>query len=349
MEKIKIAASMELWPDHLKKLEPYCEIKRLPWTATDILPTEDEIIEACGGCEAVLFYTDPVTERVIRELSEKGLRLIGCGRATPNNIDTKAAGEMGIPVIHAPGRNAHSVAEYTVGMMLDICKRISFTYHGLWSGRFLADEKDIYDVPDKKDVIWRFKDRENPRSSYPWGIDLYGRTVGIVGLGHIGQNVAKICAGMGMEVLAYDPFQPEETFESVCAGRYEDPLQMLPECDIVSIHLSVTPETKGLINETWFDAMRQDAYFINTSRAAVVDQKSMIEALSEKKIAFGAVDVMWDEPAPKNHPFFSMDNVLLTPHMAGISTDSKKWASEMITKDLLCYILGQPLLRVWNR
>lgn len=132
---------MELWPEQLKELESCCDVKILPWTATDILPTEEEIIEECSGCEAVLFYTDPVTERVIRELKEKGLKLIGCGRATPNNIDTKTAKELGIPVIHAPGRNAHSVAEYTVGMMLDICKRISFTYHGLWSGRFLADEK----------------------------------------------------------------------------------------------------------------------------------------------------------------------------------------------------------------
>lgn len=349
MEKIKAAVSMELWPEQLKELESCCDVKILPWTATDILPTEEEIIEECSGCEAVLFYTDPVTERVIRELKEKGLKLIGCGRATPNNIDTKTAKELGIPVIHAPGRNAHSVAEYTVGMMLDICKRISFTYHGLWSGRFLADEKDIYDVPDKKDVIWRFKDRENPRSSYPWGIDVYGRTVGIVGLGHIGQNVAKVCSGMGMKVAAYDPFQPQEIFDAVCAKKYEDPIRMLRSCDFVSVHLSVTPETKGMINDQWFNAMREDSYFINSSRAAVVDQRSLIEALENKKIAFAAVDVMWDEPAPKNHPFFTMDNVLLTPHMAGISTDSKKWASEMIVEDLLNYIWKQPLLRVWKR
>ena len=84
--------------------------------------------------------------------------------------------------------------------------------------------------------------------------------MGIVGLGHIGQNVAKICSGMGMKVAAYDPFQPQEIFDAVCAKKYEDPIRMLRSCDFVSVHLSVTPETKGMINDQWFNAMREDSY-----------------------------------------------------------------------------------------
>ena len=133
----------------------------------------------------LLIYTDPMPKECIDVLSKNGLKLLGCARATPNNIDWKAAKDNNIPIIHAPGRNAHTVAEYTVGMLLAICKRIGFSYHGLMDGRFLADEKDIYDVPERKDVIWRFKDRENPRSSYPWSIDVYDRTIGPVSYTHL--------------------------------------------------------------------------------------------------------------------------------------------------------------------
>lgn len=348
MKKWKLAVSMELWPEHKKELETYCEIKELPWTATDILPSEEEIIEECLGYDIVLFYTDPVSGHVIETLAQNGLKLIGCGRATPRNIDAETARKYKIPILYAPGRNAHSVAEYTVGMLLGICKRIPFTYHGLQSGRFLKKAKDIYDVPEKEDVIWRFPDRENPRSSYPWGIDVYGRTIGIAGLGHIGLETARICRGMGMKVLAYDPFQPEKIFEEVSAERFENPLEMLPYCDFVSIHLSVTKDTREMIDETWFKAMRKDAYFINTSRAAVVKQAALIRALEDHEIAYAAVDVMWEEPAPENHPFLSMENVLLTPHMAGISTDSKKWASEMIKDDVLHFIKQEKLERQWH-
>lgn len=349
MDKLKLAASMEIWPEHKKELEKYCEIKVLPWTATDKLPSEEELIEECSGYDIVLFYTDPVTERVIETLAQRGLKLIGCGRATPVNIHAETAEKLGIPIIYAPGRNAHSVAEYTVGLILGICKRIAFTYHGLQSGRFLKEEKDIYDVPERKDVIWRFKDRENPRSAYPWSIDVYERTIGIVGLGHIGQETAKICHGMGMKIFAYDPFQPKEVFEAVHAQKFENPIEMLSDCDFVSIHLSVSPETREMVDETWFDAMKEEAYFINTSRAAVVKQEALIKALEQKKIAFAAVDVMWEEPAPENHPLLAMDNVLLTPHMAGISVDSKKWASKMIKEDVIHYINRQPISREWKK
>lgn len=349
MNKRKVVIGAEIWNEHMEIIETYCDVKTLPWTGTDYLPAETEIIKRCSGFEISIFYTEQVTERVIDALAASGLKLMGCGRATPNNIQSEALKKHNIPLFHTPGRNAHSVAEYTVGMMLALCKRIAFTYHGLQSGRFLAEEKDIEDIPEKKDVIWRFKDRENPRSSYPWSIDLYGRTIGLVGLGHIGKNVGDICRGMGMNVLAYDPYQPAELFEKSGIQRFHDPMDMLPLCDFVSVHLNVTPETKDMIDEKWFEAMRPEAYFINTARAAVVKQEALIKSLEEKKIAFAALDVMWDEPAPINHPLLYMDNVLLTPHMGGISTDSKKWASEMIKDEILNYISGKPMNHIWNK
>lgn len=347
MNKKKVVIGAEIWEEHMTSIENYCDVKLLPWVGTDYLPDENEIIKECSGFEIAIFYTEQVTEKVIDALVESGLRLMGCGRATPNNIQSEALKKHNIPLIHTPGRNAHSVAEYTVGMMLALCKRIAFSYHGLQSGRFLSEEKDIADIPEKRDVIWRFKSRENPRSSYPWSIDVFGRTIGLVGLGYIGQNVGSICRKMGMNVLAYDPYQPYEVFKEFDILRINNPLDMLPECDFISIHLNVTPETKNMIDMKWFDAMKPEAYFINTARAAVVKQEDLIRALEEKKIAFAALDVMWDEPAPVNHPLIYMDNVLLTPHMGGISVDSKKWASEMIKDEILNYIHGKPGNHVW--
>ena len=348
-DEIKLALSAELLPDDMKKIKEKYDVKILPWTGSDYLPTKEDIISECIDNEVVLIYTDPMPKECIDVLSKNGLKLLGCARATPNNIDWKAAKENDIPIIHAPGRNAHTVAEYTVGMLLAICKRIGFSYHGLMEGRFLADEKDIYDVPERKDVIWRFKDRENPRSSYPWSIDVYDRTIGLVGLGAIGQNVALICKGMGMNVIAYDPYQSDEIFSKLDVKKAEDYREMLPECDFVSVHLNVTEDTRSMIDGEWFDLMRSDAYFINTARAAVVDQKALIEALENKKIAFAAIDVMWDEPAPKNHPLLKKDNVLITPHMGGISSDVKKWASQMVTDELMRYANKEKNIRVWTR
>lgn len=333
----------------LLSIEPYYDVTFLPWINTDKIPDENELISACKSQEVVVVYTEPVTEKCIVELKTSGLKLLLCGRATPNNIDWKAAKAHGIPIIYTPGRNAHAVAEYTVGMLLGIAKRIPFTYHALQSGRFLAEEKDIYDVPERKDVIWRFPDRENPRSSFPWSIDVYGRTTGIIGLGAIGQNVAKICNGLGMQVFAYDPYQGNGTFTSCAAVRCTDALAMLPRCDFVCVNLAPSESTYEMIDETWFDAMQNSACFINISRANVVKQSALIDALKNGKIAFAALDVMWDEPAPKNHPLLHMPNVVVTPHMAGISADVAKWASEMLADELIRYATGQKNIRVWRR
>ncbi|MDR2156597.1 MAG: hydroxyacid dehydrogenase [Clostridiales Family XIII bacterium] len=349
MQKIKAIVGTEILPEFLDRIKQYYDITFLPWLGTDKLPTEDEIIRHCKGYEVVVVYTDRITERCIKALSQAGLKFLGCGRATPNNIDWKAAKEYGIPIIHTPGRNAHAVAEYTVGMLLALCKRIAFTYNALQDGRFLAEAKDIYDIPKKDDVIWRFAEKENPRSSFPWSIDVFGRTVGIVGLGAIGQNVAKICRGMGMQVLAYDPYQRDEAFAESEATKISDVFDMLPQCDFICVNLAPSPETYGLIDKKWFGAMRNDAYFINTSRASVVKQKDLIDALTHKVIAFAALDVMWEEPAPENHPLLHMDNVLITPHMAGISADVKKWASFMLADELLRYAEKKENIRIWKR
>ena len=125
--------------------------------------------------------------------------------------------------------------------------------------------------------------------------------------------------------------------------------QTLSQADVVSIHLPVTPQTRGLVDASWFAQMQPTAYFVNTARAAVVDQQALIDALQQKRIAGAALDVMWEEPCPKNHPLLGMDNVLITTHLGGMSQDVDKWQSAMIADEILRYANGQPPQRLWTR
>ena len=123
---------------------------------------------------------------------------------------------------------------------------------------------------------------------------------------------------------------------------------MLSGSDIVSIHLPVIPATEGIVNKTWFDQMKRTAYFINTARAAVVDQRSLVEALESKTIKGAAIDVFWQEPIPANHPLLKMRNVLLTPHMAGLTTDVDNWSGSIIAEDVLAYLEDAPRTHLWK-
>lgn len=353
MSKVTVGLGCELLKEDLDILNQYCDIKQMPWTNHERAATlsEDEIIEAYKNCDIAYFYVEPVTRRVIEELKANGLKLIGCGRGTPVNIDWQAAADNDLKIVYTPARNAHSVAEYTVGLLLALAKRIPMTYHALKNKEYLAGPKDDpLNVEVQDDVIWLFRDgRPNPRSSFPKGIDVFGRTVGILGLGGIGQIVAKSLIGIGMNVIAYDPYQKDEVFEKLGVKRYDDMLKMLPECDFVSVHLAVTDETRGSLSDDFFNAMKKGTYFINTARAAVIDQKALVNALNNGQVGFAAVDVMWEEPAPENHPFFSMDNVIVTPHFAGVSSDVKKWSSVMARDEIMHFVNNEPNELVWKR
>ena len=347
MGTVKLALLSALLEPYLGRVKDACEVTLLGRVYQK--PVEGKaLLDAALGHEIVYVAGEVVTREMIAAWKESGLKLIGCGRGTPVNVDWKAVKEFGIPLVYTPGRNAESVAEYAFGLMIALIRRIGIDYHALKSGRFLGESKDIYDVPFREDVVWRMPDNTSPMLLYSGGFDLYGRTLGLIGFGAVGSKVARIAKGFGMEVKAYDPYCPKERIEEVGAkacGLDET----LSTADVVSVHLPVTPETRGLVDATWFSKMRPDAYFINTARAAVVDQKAMIEALDQKRIAGAAVDVMWEEPVPANHPMLAMDNVLITSHLAGMSVDVEKWQSEMIADEILRFCKGLPPKLVWTR
>ena len=301
------------------------------------------------GYELVVLGDEVANADMLKAWAASGMTFIGCAKGTPATVDNAALQELGIELSYTPGRNAVTVAEFTIGLMLAVVRHIGCCFHDLRSGRYVGQpSEDVYQVPDVKNVIWGPLDDTNPAVHYGIGFELHGHTLGIAGFGAIGRKVAELARAFGMEVLAYDPFVPADAIRAEgCTPATLD--EMLSGSDIVSIHLPVLPETRAIVNKDWFTKMKPTAYLINTARAAVIDQRDLVEALQNGTIHGAALDVYWQEPIPANHPLLSMDHVLLTPHIAGLTTDVDGWSGELMAQDILAYLKGEPRKHIWKR
>ncbi|HHU48490.1 MAG TPA: 2-hydroxyacid dehydrogenase [Clostridiales bacterium] len=251
------------------------------------------IFDAVEDADIIITQFCTVNSKMIDRC--KNLKVIGVLRAGYENINVDYASRKGILVYNTPGRNADAVADFTVGMMIAECRNIARGHLGL------------------KEGIWI---REYPNSSYiP---DLPGKTVGIVGLGEIGLKVAKRLTGFDMKIIGYDPY----------AKKVPDYISLVPleelmrESDFVTIHARLTKETERMINTELISLMKPASYLINTSRSALVDEKALYRALKEGRLAGAALDVFDVEPPGIDYPLVKLDNVTITPHMAGGSSDA---------------------------
>lgn len=249
-------------------------------------------------------------------------------------VDVEAATERGIPVVNNTGLGATPVAEHTIGMMIALAKDFRR------ADRMLRQEG------------WK------ARAFYiheRMGIELAGLTLGIVGLGHIGTLVAKKCiAAFEMKVLAYDPYVSAEKMKATGVTKVDHLAEMLPLCDFVTIHAPYTKETHHLIGASELKLMKPTAYLINCARGSLVDTAALVEALKGGTIAGAGIDVFEPEPTPFDHPLFTLDNVLLTPHVAGVSQQTVKRLSEAAAEQVLQVLKGErpPRLvnpEVWDR
>jgi D-3-phosphoglycerate dehydrogenase len=230
-----------------------------------------------------------------------------CFRAGIENINLKYATEKGILVFNTPGRNSDAVADFTIGIMISECRNIAKGHFGLKNGQWIREYPNSFYIPD-----------------------LPGKTVGIVGLGEIGQKVAKRLVGFDVKLLGYDPYVKNAPYgiELVTLQK------MMAESDFVTIHARMTKETEKMISKELIAKMKPTAYLVNTSRAGLVDEEALYEALKNKQIAGAALDVFNLEPPGQDYPLVVLDNVTITPHMAGGSKDAflnspKKLAVEM--------------------
>jgi D-3-phosphoglycerate dehydrogenase len=254
--------------------------------------------------------------RITRELIEAGTRLEVIGRAGVgmDNVDLDAASQAGIVVAYTPEQNTNSVAELTIGLMIGLARMIP--------------EADA----DTKRGGWN-------RARFH-GIELSGKTLGIVGLGRIGGSAAMKARALGMEIIAYDPYVDPESLRAMEAqARLTGFDEVLSRADFVSLHAPETEETRLMFRYEEFCRMKPGAYFINTARGGLVDEEALLRALREKRIAGAALEVRAQEPAAPS-AFDEMPNVILTPHIGAQTREAQRRVVTAICRDVAAVLNG---------
>ncbi|MHA2378115.1 MAG: NAD(P)-dependent oxidoreductase [Candidatus Thorarchaeota archaeon] len=297
------------------------EVDHQSWLETGNLYLGTKIINIIkdGGYDIVIVEGDEIREEVIEGTD---LKIIASVRNDPNNISVPAATTKGIPVIAAPGRNTVAVAELTIALMLNQARRI-ITAERLLKNDFMIDDFSDFGKMYKMTT----------------GFELQGKTVGIIGLGQIGVEVAKRLNAFGVKILVTDPYVPSERLEEVGARSVELE-ELLRESDIVSVHCPQTEETMGMLGAEQFAMMKKTAIFINTARASITDESALRTALETGVIAGAGLDVFSMEPVDCDNEFLELDNVTVTPHIGGNTLDTIEKQSRMIAEDIKAFLSG---------
>jgi len=188
-------------------------------------------------------------------------------------------------------------------------------------------------------------DRHVRRGEFDWrpfrGLELAGRTIGVIGTGAIGCRVAEIAKAFKMRILAFDKYPNFERAEEI-GMKYVDLQTLLRESDVITLHVPLTPETEGLIGKSDIDLMKEGCVLINTSQGKVIDEKALIEALKSRKIAYAGLDVFEEEPPPKDNPLFKLENTVLSPHIGFHTLEAAKRCTEICIDNIVKFIEGQP-------
>jgi len=233
-------------------------------------------------------------------------------------VDVPALSRSRVPLMVAGTANSPSVAEQALFMMLTLAKRAT-EMHGI-----------------VKDGTWGHRLGKLP-------FDLYGKTVLIIGFGRIGTRTAKRCLAMEMQVLVYDPYKPAADIKAAGCEPVSDLDAALPRADFVSIHCPKTPDTIGMFNAARLKLMKPTAYLINTARGGLVDEKALYDALVSGKLAGAGLDVFEQEPPPTGHSLFDLPNVILAPHVAGVTREAVDRMSEQTARNILSALDGEPI------
>lgn len=286
--------------------------------------------------EVAVVELEPMTDRVVTAAAPD-LRLIACSRATPTNIDLAACARDEVMVTNAPGRNANAVVEMTLGLILCLARFIPQTHHEIKCRRLTLPPGTPV---DRKDVLWQHVDLvQNPYRLYR-GIEVEGRRLGLVGFGIISRMLSPKAAGLGMEIVSYDPFVAAGEMATYGVAKMETLDALLSTADFVSVHAKPTPATIGMIGAAQFAKMKPGAFFINTSRGALVDQGALVQALRERRIAGAALDVYDYEPQYHDSPLLDLDNLVMTPHIGGATKDVTRHQSRILKANIAAYLSG---------
>lgn len=307
----KVFVTREIPERGLSKIKEYFEVDL--WT-DEAPPSKKVILDRVRDADALVsLLTDPIDAEVFDAAPK--LRIVSQYAVGFDNIDLKEATKRGIYVTNTPGVLTETVADFAFGLMLAVARRIV--------------EADRYVREGRWKVAW------HPLMMI--GSDIYDRTLGIVGLGRIGSAVARRAKGFGMRILYYDSKRRED-LERELGVEYANLDKLLEESDFVSLHVPLTPETYHMIGEEQLRKMKPTAFLINTARGKVVDQRALYKALKEGWIAGAGLDVFEQEPLPPDDPLLELENVVLAPHAASASYETRSKMAEMVAENLIAFL-----------
>ena len=311
-------------PDGLRRLRHHMDVVHEDWRTEKVIYFDNAAFAkkiADVGADVLVVEADLVRDEVF---DAGQLRLIGSCRGDPINVDLERATGLHIPVLFAPARNADAVADLTLAFMLALIRHVYEVNAALKGGQMtFQSTKDYLDVYERYG-----------------GFELGAATVGIVGLGAIGQRVARRCAAFGARVLAFDPGQPDDVFAAAPARRA--PLaELLPQADILTIHCPEMPATHQLIGREQLRQLKRGSFLLNLARASIVDDDAFYDALIEGHLAGAALDVFRDEPVQPDNRFVRLPNVLVAPHLGGATRDVVRHQTDMIVDGIEAWLRGE--------
>lgn len=268
---------------------------------------EHELVKLISEVDGYIAGLEKIDSKLLENASK--LKVISRFGVGYDNVDIPAAAQKGIVVCNTPGVMTHAVAELTIGLMLSAARQIPYIDKSVKSGKWI---KNI-------------------------GIELFGSTLGIIGYGIIGREVAKIARALGMKVLYYDPFIKDKLIQ--IDEEYRELPDLLSESDVVSLHIPLTKQTQGMIGKNELDLMKPSAILVNCSRGGVVDETELIRKLKNNELFGAAIDVFENEPYV-NKEFFALKNVILTSHIGSYTSRTLNHMAMVAAKNVIDVLMG---------
>ncbi|MCB7305153.1 hydroxyacid dehydrogenase [Bariatricus massiliensis] len=305
---MKFVMTQAVCPEGMKMLEGKADIyvadNQDPNNYLNEMREADALIVRIAKCDGHVIENSP------------NLKVIGRTGVGYDTVDVKTASAHGIPVVITPGANNRSVAEHAVAMMFALSKNLIEGQTELCAGN------------------WEIRGAKK-------AFELEGKTIGILGLGAIGRETAKICSGCGMKIAAYDPFMTRNQVEDCGAVFYEDYRELLRDSDVVSIHVPLTEQTKNMISGEELKLMKKTALLINCSRGGIIDEDQLVQALKNGIIAGAGTDVFCNEPPKADDPMLNCPNLIVSPHSAAQTREAVIKMAQMCVKGCLAVANGK--------
>jgi phosphoglycerate dehydrogenase-like enzyme len=294
--------------------------------------TEDEIISACCGMDFLLVPAPypPITARVLE--NSPSIRMIQTSGAGYDKVDLQGAARLKIPVANSPGHNVTAVAEFTIALLIALQRHLVLADREIKTGHYSYVRERFFESGL---------------------VEVSDARLGLLGLGMIGRKVARLARFLGAKVSYFDILRAPEAVESDPDVTFRPLEELLSSCDVLSLHLPLTKQTRGIIGSREFSLMPQGSLFINTSRGELVDPEALAYALETEHLAGAAIDTLYPEPPPPSHPLLNLssaarDRLLITPHIAGITKGALKRMFEAALENILRVASGEPPKNVVN-